>query len=84
MTSSRAIVFDALGQAVAVAQREFPQTYPKPGCHLPPRRPLFPGLPSRQNHPCQRHHCVSRGQRHSSTNRKTQSPIPKQTIIQYC
>ncbi|MBT5619221.1 MAG: hypothetical protein HOJ65_00505, partial [Verrucomicrobia bacterium] len=42
MTSSRAIVFDALGQAVAVAQREFPQTYPKPGCHLPPRRPLFP------------------------------------------
>ena len=30
-TSSRAIVFDALGQAVAVAQREFPQIYPKPG-----------------------------------------------------
>ncbi|MBC8243303.1 MAG: glycerol kinase GlpK [Verrucomicrobia bacterium] len=30
-TSSRAIVFDALGQAVAVAQREFPQLYPKPG-----------------------------------------------------
>ena len=29
--SSRAIVFDALGQAVAVAQREFPKTYPKPG-----------------------------------------------------
>jgi len=30
-TSSRAIVFDALGQAVAVAQREFQQIYPKPG-----------------------------------------------------
>ncbi|MDP6795968.1 MAG: FGGY family carbohydrate kinase, partial [Verrucomicrobiota bacterium] len=30
-TSSRAIVFDALGQAVTVAQRELPQIYPKPG-----------------------------------------------------
>ncbi len=30
-TSSRAIVFDALGQAVSVAQREFPQIYPRPG-----------------------------------------------------
>jgi glycerol kinase len=30
-TSSRAIVFDSLGQSVAVAQREFPQIYPKPG-----------------------------------------------------
>ena len=30
-TSSRAIVFDKLGLPVAVAQREFPQIYPKPG-----------------------------------------------------
>ena len=30
-TSSRAIVFDATGQPVAVAQREFPQSYPQPG-----------------------------------------------------
>ena len=30
-TSSRAIVFDALGQAVSVVQREFPQIYPRPG-----------------------------------------------------
>jgi glycerol kinase len=30
-TSSRAIVFDAAGRAVAVAQREFPQIYPGPG-----------------------------------------------------
>ena len=30
-TSSRAIVFDALGQAVAVAQQEFLQIYPRPG-----------------------------------------------------
>ncbi|MBO94468.1 MAG: glycerol kinase [Opitutales bacterium] len=30
-TSSRAIVFNALGQAVATAHREFPQIYPKPG-----------------------------------------------------
>ena len=30
-TSSRAIVFDALGQAAAVAQQEFLQIYPRPG-----------------------------------------------------
>jgi len=30
-TSSRAIVFNTLGQTVAVSQREFPQIYPKPG-----------------------------------------------------
>ncbi|GAA0576230.1 glycerol kinase GlpK [Caenispirillum bisanense] len=30
-TSSRAIVFDADGQPLAVAQREFPQHYPAPG-----------------------------------------------------
>jgi glycerol kinase len=30
-TSSRAIVFDRAGTAVAVAQKEFPQIYPKPG-----------------------------------------------------
>ncbi|MDP6914657.1 MAG: FGGY family carbohydrate kinase, partial [Verrucomicrobiota bacterium] len=30
-TSSRAIVFDALGQAVAVAQQEFLQIYPRSG-----------------------------------------------------
>src|SRR3970040_301128 len=29
-TSSRSIVFDESGQAVATAQREFPQTYPRP------------------------------------------------------
>ncbi len=30
-TSSRAIVFDASGHALAAAQREFPQIYPQPG-----------------------------------------------------
>jgi glycerol kinase len=30
-TSSRAIVFNAAGQPVAVAQQEFPQSYPQPG-----------------------------------------------------
>jgi glycerol kinase len=30
-TSSRAMVFNADGQAVAVAQKEFPQLYPQPG-----------------------------------------------------
>ena len=30
-TSSRAIVFDAGGEIVAVAQREFKQHYPQPG-----------------------------------------------------
>jgi glycerol kinase len=30
-TSSRAIVFDHDGRAVSVAQREFPQVYPRPG-----------------------------------------------------
>ncbi len=30
-TSSRAILFDAEGRMVAVAQREFPQIYPQPG-----------------------------------------------------
>src|SRR5690606_39932010 len=30
-TSSRAIVFDARGIVVAVAQKEFPQHYPRPG-----------------------------------------------------
>jgi len=30
-TSSRAIVFDAAGSVVALAQREFPQHYPRPG-----------------------------------------------------
>ncbi len=30
-TSSRAIVFDARGTVVAVAQKEFPQHYPRPG-----------------------------------------------------
>ena len=30
-SSSRAIVFDAHGQIVAVAQREFRQIYPQPG-----------------------------------------------------
>ena len=30
-TSSRAILFDHAGSAVAVAQKEFPQWYPKPG-----------------------------------------------------
>lgn len=30
-TSSRAILFDADGRIVAVAQREFPQIYPQPG-----------------------------------------------------
>ena len=30
-TSSRAIVFDEQGRAVAVDQREFPQSYPRPG-----------------------------------------------------
>ena len=30
-TSSRAIVFDATGQPVALAQREFAQHYPRPG-----------------------------------------------------
>ena len=30
-TSSRAIVFDAFGQAVALAQQEFQQIYPEPG-----------------------------------------------------
>jgi glycerol kinase len=30
-TSSRAILFDAEGNSVAVAQREFPQIYPRPG-----------------------------------------------------
>ncbi len=30
-TSSRAIVFDRDGDAVAVAQQEYPQTYPFPG-----------------------------------------------------
>lgn len=30
-TSSRAILFDALGHAIAVDQREFPQSYPYPG-----------------------------------------------------
>jgi hypothetical protein len=59
-------------------------TLGKPARPLPPRRLFFPRLPSRQNRPSQRHHCVSRGQRHSSTNSKTQSPIPKLTIIQYC
>ena len=46
-TSSRATVFDALGQAVAVAQREFPQTYPRPGwepLHRPWENPPAPCL----------------------------------------
>ena len=30
-TSSRAIVFDQAGSIVAVAQKEFPQIFPKPG-----------------------------------------------------
>ena len=30
-TSSRSIVFDESGQAVATAQQEFPQIYPRPG-----------------------------------------------------
>ena len=30
-TSSRAIVFDRLGQARATAQQEIPQFFPKPG-----------------------------------------------------
>jgi glycerol kinase len=30
-TSSRAILFDGVGSAVAVAQEEFPQIYPRPG-----------------------------------------------------
>ncbi len=30
-TSSRAIIFDADGQPIAVAQKEFPQIYPQPG-----------------------------------------------------
>ena len=30
-TSSRAIVFDRSGQKLAVAQKEFPQSYPRPG-----------------------------------------------------
>src|SRR2546423_15412935 len=30
-TSSRAIVFDATGAPVSVAQREFPQIFPAPG-----------------------------------------------------
>jgi glycerol kinase len=30
-TSSRAIVFDKTGRAVAIAQKEFPQIFPKPG-----------------------------------------------------
>ena len=30
-TSSRAIIFDRAGRAVAVAQREYPQGYPRPG-----------------------------------------------------
>ena len=30
-TSSRAIVFDHAGSIVAVAQKEFPQLFPKPG-----------------------------------------------------
>jgi len=30
-TSSRAIVFDSLGNIVSVAQKEFPQIFPKPG-----------------------------------------------------
>src|SRR5206468_6592665 len=30
-TSSRAIVFDHAGSIVAVAQKEFPQIFPKPG-----------------------------------------------------
>lgn len=44
-TSSRAIVFDAPGQAVA--QREFPQTYPRPGwepLHRPWENPPVPCL----------------------------------------
>ena len=46
-TSSRAIVFDALGQAVSVAQREFPQIYPRPGwepLHRPWENPPVPCL----------------------------------------
>ena len=46
-TSSRAIVFDALGQAVSVAQREFPQIYPRPGwepLHRPWENPPVPRL----------------------------------------
>ena len=49
-------------------------TLGKPACPLPPRRPLFPGLPSRQNRPSQRHHCVSRGQRHSSNKSQNSKP----------
>ena len=30
-SSSRSIVFDAQGQIVALAQRELPQIYPRPG-----------------------------------------------------
>jgi len=30
-SSSRSIVFDERGQIVAMAQREFPQIFPKPG-----------------------------------------------------
>ena len=30
-TSSRAILFDKAGAVVAVAQKEFPQLFPKPG-----------------------------------------------------
>ncbi|MDE2715334.1 MAG: FGGY family carbohydrate kinase, partial [Verrucomicrobiota bacterium] len=30
-TSSRAIVFDRAGRVKAVAQKEFPQIFPKPG-----------------------------------------------------
>ena len=31
-TSSRSIVFGRSGEVIALAQKEFPQIYPQPGC----------------------------------------------------